>query len=338
MSKNYLRTIGEELLPTIAYGDAAGLPVETKSHQQIAAQYGTIDELIASRENPFYMGEFAAGTWSDDTQLSMAVARALARAGKFDMVAVAGEHVAEYNNTPQVIKPSRQVVKRGWGSSTTRAVERYIAGTPWQECGEPNGAGNGVIMKLAPLAYWLIAHSTADREAYQQLDAFTAFTHGSFEAQVASRVHYDMLAYLATEDSSVGDFGELPYTTALWHEGALGKHSNDVSSALRFLDSEKALTMPEILHRTDGKGFYVPQTLAMAYGAFIMSGGEFSDGVYTAVNLGGDTDSTASIVAAMSLFHHGHIEERPDDFAQTLQYDDLVKASRELVEAAAKHL
>ena len=106
MNKNYLRTIGDGLLPAIAYGDAAGLPVETKSHQQIAAKYGTIDQLVASHDNPFYMCEFTPGTWSDDTQLSMAVARALVCARGFDMQAIADEHVVEYNQTPQIVRES----------------------------------------------------------------------------------------------------------------------------------------------------------------------------------------------------------------------------------------
>lgn len=332
---NRIRRIGEQLLPAIAYGDAAGLPVETKSHQQIAAKYGVIDGLIASRENPFYMGEFTPGTWSDDTQLSMAVTRALVRAGRFDMRAIADEHVAEYNQTPQIVRESGQVVKRGWGGSTTRAVERYMAGVPVAECGEPAGAGNGVIMKLAPLAYWLITHSTADDQAYRQLDAFTAFTHGSFEARVATRVHYDMLLYLATEAYDTREFGALPYTSALWHEAQLDKHSNDVSHTLRYLMADDEQSTERILHHTDGKGFYVPETLAMAYGAFMLHDGDFTRSVYEAVNLGGDTDSTASIVAAMSLFRHGRIKERPGDFTQTLQYDELSKLSHQLVEAAA---
>ncbi len=326
-----IRTIGEELLPAIAYGDAAGLPVETRSHNYIAGKYGRVSELLPVHENPFYTGEFGAGTWSDDTQLSMAVARALVRAGTFDMAAIADEHVAEYNNTPQVTKPSGQVVKRGWGGSTTHAVERYMAGTPWQECGEVNGAGNGVIMKLAPLAYWLIAHNAPDTRAYQQLDAFTAFTHRSFEAQVATRVHYDTLLYLGTEQYDASEFSDLPYTFALWHEAQLGRRSNHVSQALRYLRTQDEPGTDYILQHTDGKGFYVPETLAMAYGALMLHDGEFSSSVYEAVNLGGDTDSTASIVAAMSLFRHRGVQNRPADYGRTLHYDELSELSERLV-------
>lgn len=73
MSK--IENIGEQLLPAIAYGDAAGLPVETMSRERIAETYGSIDHLLPATCNPFYIGEFTPGTWSDDTQLSMAVAR-----------------------------------------------------------------------------------------------------------------------------------------------------------------------------------------------------------------------------------------------------------------------
>jgi ADP-ribosylglycohydrolase len=51
--------------------------------------------------------------------------------------------------------------------------------------------------------------------------------------------------------------------------------------------------------------------------------------------MGGDTDSTASIVAAMSLFQHGDVTHRPNDFEQTLHYIGLRDVSRGLVEAAA---
>ena len=332
MSK--IENIGEQLLPAIAYGDAAGLPVETMSRERIAETYGSIDHLLPATCNPFYIGEFTPGTWSDDTQLSMAVARALTRVHRFDMTTIAGEHVAEYMHTPQVIKKSGQAVKRGWGGSTTAAVERYIAGSPTYECGTPSGAGNGVIMKMAPLAWWLIAHETVDQEAYAQLDEFTSFTHASDVAKVASRVHYDVLTYLH-DAIPLRDLGGAAYVSAWLHEGEVGEDNHSVSNSLYYLTGDRIRTTDDILSNTDGKGFYVPETLAMAYGAYILNGGEYTSSVYEAVNMGGDTDSTASIVAAMSLFQHGDVTHRPNDFEQTLHYDGLRDVSRGLVEAAA---
>lgn len=98
----------------------------------------------------------------------------------------------------------------------------------------------------------------------------------------------------------------------------------------------KPVDTQRILDSTDGKGFYVPQTLAMAYGVFAAHDGQFTDSVYEAVNIGGDTDSLASIVATMSLFKNGGISKKPHDFEHTDSYERLMNLSRELTEAANK--
>lgn len=209
-----LRGIGEQLLPAIAYGDAAGLPVETKSHAEIAEEYGFITELIPVQSNPYYVGDFPVGTWSDDTQLSIATAKALLRHGDVSMAAIADEHVIAYNETPFIKKANGNMIKRGWGGSTTASVERYIAGVPLGENGEIGGTGNGVIMKLAPLAYWLIARGEDKEQAYVKLDSFTSFTHDSDVPRVATRVHYDVLKCLA-DDNQVRSLGGLRVTTGV---------------------------------------------------------------------------------------------------------------------------
>ncbi|MEO8691353.1 MAG: ADP-ribosylglycohydrolase family protein [Candidatus Saccharimonas sp.] len=327
--------IGKNLLPAIAYGDAAGLPVETRSQTQIIEQHGRISRLIPVTDNPMFGGEFGVGTWSDDTQLSMAVARALIRARGFDMAVIAKEHVTEYERTPQIVKPNGETTKRGWGGSTTRSIERYIAGTSVDQSGKLGGAGNGVLMKLAPLAYWLIASGIDSSESYDNLDKFTIFTHNSPIAQVATRTHFDALNYLAHNEYNATDFSDQTYRAALQHEATLGESSNVVSNAIQYLRQESDMTASTILAQTDGKGFYVPHTLAMAYGAFMAHDGEFTSSIYEAVNLGGDTDSTAAIVAAMSLFRYGRIQQQPIDFTQTLEFDKLQKLSSQLVEAVA---
>jgi ADP-ribosylglycohydrolase len=60
--------LGNKLLPVIAYGDAAGLPVETLSSQEIADRYGRVESLLPTTENPFFSGEHIPGCWSDDCQ------------------------------------------------------------------------------------------------------------------------------------------------------------------------------------------------------------------------------------------------------------------------------
>ncbi|MCA0228669.1 ADP-ribosylglycohydrolase family protein [Patescibacteria group bacterium] len=316
------------LLPAIAYGDAAGLPVETRSAEYIANTHGTIDRLLPTTENPFYKGLYEAGTWSDDTELSIAVARSLIKANGFDMRAIADEHVTMYGQALQITKPNGQTVVRGWGRSTTTAVQRYMEGVPIEQCGARDGAGNGIIMKMAPLALWHIALETDHDEVYRDLDSITTFTHGLPVARVASRVHFDMLSYLSTRRFDAREFTDFAYWSALDHQRDVEESGTDVSQALSYLIDCPQPTTQDILDHTDGKGFYVPQTLAMAYGAFMAHNGQFAPSVYEAVNLGGDTDSTGSIVAAMTTIKGLEPRDIPRDLTKIMKLAELQQLSQ----------
>ncbi len=49
-----MKEAGEQLLQAIAYGDAAGLPVETWTAKEIRQTYGWLDHLEETRVNPFF--------------------------------------------------------------------------------------------------------------------------------------------------------------------------------------------------------------------------------------------------------------------------------------------
>ena len=338
MEKEILQRQGRVLLPAIAYGDAAGLPVETLSAEQIKAKHPLgIHELIPTKENPFFGSAEHPGTWSDDTQLSLAVAKALIKAKGFDMTAMAEAHLEAYDETDYIERERDGVlmkVKRGWGGSTTNAMDKLHAGVSPYASGTVGGEGNGVLMKMAPLSYLQSVRRTPVAEVYTQLDQLTTMTHDSNLSRIMSRVHGDVLGYLLrTEQFERKTFMSVLYASLALH-GFMSRDINDLYDLFAYL--EKPVTHDTILENTDGKGFHAPQTLAMAYGAFLVHDGVFTPSVYEAVNLGGDTDSIASIVATMSAFKTKGILRMPIDH-QNLERIDMVKSvSRKLVATAFK--
>lgn len=325
---------GEVLLPAIAYGDAAGLPVETRSAEYIASHYGSISGLIGTSENPFFKSSPEPGYWSDDTQLSLAVAQGLMDADGFDLRAQAHRHIAAYDQTPEVERNGR-IIKRGWGGSTVDAMERLKAGADPTESGAKDGAGNGVLMKMAPLVYWQVARETTDPIRYEQYDQLTTMTHDSDVARMSTRIHGDMLWYLLSQPFEKEAFAEITLD-ALRRHGALSRVDfRELEDSFAYLSGN--VTQAEILAHTDKKGFYAPQTLAMAYGAFLAHEGEFAPSVYEAVNLGGDTDSTASIAAAMSAFATREMVRMPVDHQLIDQLQMLKRVSKEFAVHALKH-
>lgn len=314
----------EQLFETVAYGDALGLPVETLTHAQITEQYGRVEVLQPVSAHAFFQGIFEEGMWSDDTQLTLVVAEALMKGGGFDMTAQAEGHIESFHQTPKTTYKGK-TYPRGWGGSTTRSVGRLIRGVSPDASGESEGQdkkmgnGNGVLMKIAPLAAWTL-HNTENGEVHPYVEQLTRMTHDTDTAVAASQVHVDILRALPglREGFRPGDFVDAMHDAFKTHKDEYPEGITEVVKALNYLYSHPKPTPEIVLGRTDAAGFYAPQTLAMAYGAFLMDQ-SFPEVAINAVNLGGDTDSIASIAGSMALFLHGEVE-LPED-AKALMWE-----------------
>lgn len=318
-----------EVLPAIAYGDAAGLPVEGKPAEHIHERYGRIAELQAPSDHPFFLGS-ARGTVSDDTQLSLAVARSLINNG-FSLESLADEHVAAYRQAPRIAEG----VPCGWGGSTVKAVERMISGVSPRESGEKGKAGNGVVMKMAPLVVWQVLGEVDKRTRRGQYDLLTNMTHNSEIARICTRLHGEVLSALLEgrtvseaadrfiQTLAVNDFSK---ESELLYRAVYNPCQTDEELAERYAAGKSGT----------GYGFYVPETLAIAYDIFLGAGGDMSAAVYRAVNLGGDSDSTASIVAAMIACQSGGAYKEPPDMESVQGIEQLRTVSTQLAEAALR--
>jgi ADP-ribosyl-[dinitrogen reductase] hydrolase len=128
----------------VACGDALGRPVEFMPASEIRAQHGQLDEMIGhgTWNQP-------AGTITDDTEQALCIARSLAEQHEFDPADIAERFVAWYDSNPFDI-----------GRMTMKSLSRLKHGDEWDEAGQhvwessPEGqnAGNGSVMRCAPLA------------------------------------------------------------------------------------------------------------------------------------------------------------------------------------------
>ena len=328
--KESIYNVACEVLPAIAYGDAAGLPVEGKPAEHIHERYGRIAELQPPSDHPFFP-EKPRGTVSDDTQLSLAVAESLIRTGGFSLKSLAAGHVAAYRQTPRTAEGA----PCGWGGSTIKAVERMISGVSPRESGEKGKAGNGVVMKMAPLVVWQVLGEVDKRTRRGQYDLLTNMTHNSEIARICTRLHGEVLSALL-EGRTVSEAADRFIQTL-----AVNDFSKESELLHRAVHSP-CQTDEELAERyTAGKsgtdyGFYVPETLAIAYDIFLGVGGDMQAAVYRAVNLGGDSDSTASIVAAMIACQSGGAYKEPPDMESVQGIEQLRTVSTQLAEAALR--
>ena len=332
-----IRKVGELLLPSIAYGDAAGLPTEVKSVEAIEAHYGHITHLLPPTDNPYYPGDFPAGTTSDDTQLSVGTAESLLAADGFTIDAQAAVHLRIYQESPRVINFKGKESVRGWGGSTTASMDRLASGVSPHESGQKDGAGNGIIMKMAPLVYWQLARETSEIQRHREYDEFTTMTHDSDLARACTRVHGDILHWvMAHPHASLEELSS--FGISVLTQNPTADPNGRVAQAL----SQPAGSFDQLVeryafpHLNGHYGFIVNNTLAMAYDVFMTARGNYTRAVFDAVNLGGDSDSIASIAGAMcNAWSSGNFLQ-PPDFESVQDYERLVKLSREFAQKALR--
>ncbi|MDB5164276.1 MAG: Poly(ADP-ribose) glycohydrolase [Candidatus Saccharibacteria bacterium] len=315
MAIDKLGAVGENLLVAVGYGDSAGLPAETLTPEQIQDKFGRLSGLIPI-DNKF-MGKHPIGRWSDDTKLSLAIAEALIDSEGFNMKAIATNHVGAL----------RDPVNRGWGSSTRKSIKRLRKDGSWRTSGSQEGEGNGVLMKLSPLALWQTVKQPV--AADNQVEAIARMTHANTLSVVTALVHRDILGALLMGYLEPADVPQAGAAQAEMYEQHLGEPSQVTSGLLGRLALDRRITDRTIADLTPKAGFWSPETLVMAYGAFARTP-HYPDNIYDVINLGGDTDSTGSIVGAMSAMHQGDLEH-PADVAQLEQVDYLRKVGQELV-------
>jgi ADP-ribosylglycohydrolase len=122
-----------------AVGDALGRPVETRSPSDVRARFGPLGPTEYVPWRGWRRGP--VGTITDDTQLTIEVARCYVEGGgRFDP--------EDFGRRLLAWLP----IGRGVGRATRAAVENLARGMPWWEAGVPvHSAGNGAAMRAAPI-------------------------------------------------------------------------------------------------------------------------------------------------------------------------------------------
>jgi ADP-ribosylglycohydrolase len=119
-----------------------------------------------------------AGTYTDDTQMTLAVARALLKAGHKpldELMPVMAEEFVAWNRSPENDRAPGMTCRAG-----CRNLEN---GTPWREAGVPTSKGCGSAMRSAPISLY---YRDGEAELIEVARASSLPTHGHPTALAAA--------------------------------------------------------------------------------------------------------------------------------------------------------
>lgn len=265
----------------LAVGDALGTTLEFKA----PGSFKPITDIVGG--GPFGL---KPGQWTDDTSMALCLAESLIERKGFDPVDQLRRYVRWYREG--ILSSTGKCFDIG---TTTRAALIHFekTGAPYCEVDDPYAAGNGSIMRLAPVPMF---YARNPREAINRSEESSRTTHGARTCGDACRYFGTLLVGallgLSKEKLLSDHFCSI---IGYWKKHPLGEEITEIASG-----SFKHKDPPQII----GSG-YVVKSLEAALWAFYNSS-SFKEGALLAVNLGNDADTTGAVYGQIAGAYYGH--------------------------------
>ena len=275
----------------LACGDAVGASVEFRKR-------GTFKPVTDMQAGGIF--NLKAGQWTDDTSMALCLATSLIDKQGFDAV----DQMQRYCKWRDEGYLSSTGSCFDIGIATSKALSSFKkTGNPFSGDSNPNKAGNGCLMRLAPVVLFFYPN----RDLCITMAAESArTTHGASECLEASQLFAAML-FQALNGASKHD--------VLLAHGLLELRSN---SLLAIAKGEYFTKM-----ESDIKGSgYVVESLEAAIWCFYHTN-SFEEAVLRAVNLGDDADTTAAICGQLAGAFYG-VQDIPKHWLSQLHQRETI--------------
>lgn len=257
----------------LAVGDAVGTSVEFKPR-------GTFPPVTGMDGGGAF--NLQPGQWTDDTSMALCLAESLVEKNGFD----ASDQLQRYLAWYQDGYWSSTGKCFDIGNATRQALEKFKAsGNPNSGSPHPSSAGNGSLMRLAPVALF---YAPDKKQARTYAVRSSRTTHGAKECLDACALFAGMLVSALAGRS---------------------KESILFDASVAGIVSEKILAIARGSYRDKtaqhirGNG-YVVDSLEAALWCFWTTD-DFSEAILAAANLGDDADTTAAICGQIAGAYYG---------------------------------
>ncbi|MEN6348926.1 MAG: ADP-ribosylglycohydrolase family protein [Syntrophomonas sp.] len=285
----------------VVVGDALGVPVEFMPRK-------VLDKTPVKGMKGYGTHNQPAGTWSDDSSLTLCLADSLLQKGGYDPEDIASKF--------------RQWLTQGYwsargkvfdvGFTTATAIRRTADGFPPTQAGlsTERDNGNGSLMRILPAALYF--RSVEIKIMLDRICKISSITHGHPRSQLACCIYG-----LLVDELMNGMEKEAAYEQVC-------KGAFDAISGLNAgLDEEwehfmipfggKLVSEPQ---KHIPSGGYVVDTLTAATWCFLKHD-SFEETVLAAVNLGEDTDTTAAVAGGLAGVYYG-VDAIPREWTKVL--------------------
>lgn len=288
------------MLLGLATCDALGVPVEFTSRKRLKENPVTNMREFGTWDQP-------AGTWSDDTSLTIAAMESISRLKRIDYNNIAENFLSWYERGEFTANGDRFDV----GNTTRASILRYSRRIlPAIKCGatDSNTNGNGSLMRILPAILYLFGtRGKISADELKIVHNISALTHAHPISKISCGIYALIVAQILSgkniSDAFVAGMND-----------AKTFYGNDVEfKTFSRLDENFAALPEEMIY----SGGYVVETLEAALWC-LLNTNDFKSLALKVINLGGDTDTTGAVAGGVAGIIYG-VEEIPESWLKVLK-------------------
>ncbi len=289
----------------VVVGDALGCPVQFLKREEIKNRpEGPVTGMEAGG-----IFNVPAGTWTDDSSMTLATMDSIIEKGKADPADIMNRFVrwevkGEYTPFGKAFDQ---------GNTCTSAIYRFMENPDVNTCGGTDGYsnGNGALMRIMPVCLYYYERQkkvcTSEDEAIQGIHVISGLTHNHLRSQMCCGIYYFMVKSILNGVSKEEKL-DLPSLLQRGIDEGLKFYGHDIRNLAemtylgRLFHLNEFKEVPEAEIRTTG---YVIDTIEAAVWCLITTA-SYKDCVLSAVNLGNDADTVAAVAGGLAGLYYGY--------------------------------
>ncbi|MDA6068235.1 ADP-ribosylglycohydrolase family protein [Flavobacterium sp. AC] len=300
----------------VAIGDALGVPVEFKSRE-----YLKINPVIDMMG--FMCWHQPPGTFSDDSSLAFCTAESLCKGFDIEDMGITfvkwmqEGYWGAHNKVFDI------------GGTTKHSLARIVRGDLAKDSGNffEEDNGNGSLMRILPLVFYLQKEKDIE-VVYKSVKAISSITHAHFRSVFACFIYVVVCLEILKGKNKADSYKEM--------QNILSKFLKDKEynpKEIQLFDRILQNNISEYPENKIESSGYVLHSLEASLWCFLHSD-SYEETVLKAVNLGGDTDTTAAIAGGLAGIYYG-IENIPQKWIEGLARANDIK---DLAERLSKNI
>lgn len=295
-----------------AIGDALGVPVEFKKRDFL--KENPVQDLMG-----YGCWKQPLGTFSDDSSMLFCTAQSLLKG--YDLKDIAANFVKWYQEGYWGAHDEVFDI----GRTTRRSLNRIMKGVHPKFSGdfEEENNGNGSLMRILPMVFFL-KNETNIQARYEYVKEVSSITHAHFRSVFSCFICVEY-GRILLEGKSLKE----GYILLRNNINSFVKNQDFNAKEVSLFDRVIQQNIAELPESSLSSWGYVLDSLESSFWCLLTSS-SYEESVLKAVNLGGDTDTTATITGGLAGLYYGKSHIKEDWIQKLVKTEEIRKLSEKL--------